>query len=322
MKAKADNEFYLREPIGLSVELNLEDKLNWRFHNKSGNVRKETLSSKYLNQIISFLNSTASIKYLVLTGREPFEFQKLTNLLEIAKRRGISVSVDTNVNFLFPKLFTYDFNRINQIRLKLLSLYSKKHDYWIGEKGHYKKINAFLSFLERRKNISKVIIFPIFKFNYEEIEKVTKFASGNKMYCNLFPYPYFACKKSYRLNKNLFWRIMNKIQKLKKKYPTTVITDSPIAGVKYKKLCGQYPFLKIMMHIDVNGNLRICKYANFIIGSLDKLSLDKLWLQQQKFFNSQLSNKCKQCKDLSICGGGCFGNKQFLSQPDYYCIHR
>lgn len=279
-----------------------------------GNIYKNKMNEIIFNKIVRYIKSNNNLT-VAISGGEPLLDERLNHIISMCKEKKIRVSIDTNYSIPLGEQSNAILN-CGQIRVKLLSTISGKHDSLVGVKGHYQKINQFMNWLDNDFKHSKVLLFPIMNSNLCEIERIAEFAMNRGFYCNFFTYPR-GFSKFAALNKKDYFNAIKKVGNIYKFYPKRIFLDFPLAGLNDKSLKNLCPAIFISSHIDVNGYLRPCKYSSMKIGSLKDYSLCDLWDMQKREIQ-RLNSYCSSCNQYTYCGGGCLVNKADCG-IDYYC---
>ncbi|MFZ2414954.1 MAG: radical SAM protein [Minisyncoccia bacterium] len=301
------------EPIILSMTLNTYCGLNCSFC--FNNVFRKKMHDTTFNEVMNYIKINNNLTTIAISGGEPLLDERLNRIFSMCKEKEIQISIDTNYNVPLGEQSNVILN-FGQIRVKLFSTISEKHDRLVGVSGHYQKISQFMSWLDNNFRYSKVLLFPILSSNLNEIEQVAEFAIDRGFYCNFFTFPR-GSNRLAALSKKDYIYVMKKVSDIFELYPKRIFLDFPLAGLNDRSLKNICPAIFISSHIDVDGYLRPCKYSSIKIGSLNEYSLHDLW-EMQKMEVQRLNSHCLNCNRYSDCGGGCFANKTDRN-IDYYC---
>jgi radical SAM protein with 4Fe4S-binding SPASM domain len=279
----------LDEPLLLSLELN-----------------KDTIDIKksLLLKILNLIKKSNFLSSIILLGSEPLSSKYYQKLVEISKSKNIYLSVDVH-NFKFKK--NDDLSNLTQIRLHVPDITYRS-----------KNLSHNINFLKKHFKGYKVLVYTINSKNYNKIIEFIEFTLNNNFLCNIFFQPR-QINPSNCLTKKKFWQLIDLINQYKKKYGEKIIIDAPVASSKYNDLCGACPGFNISLHIDIEGNIKICSYQeNHFLNIRNYFNLKDIWNEIKNIQQTIFSNSCRKCNRFIKCMGGCYLN---LSKGrDYYCM--
>lgn len=239
------------------------------------------------------------------------------SLFKRCEEKGVSVSADLDLTDLrILDLLKSKLQVVNQFRITLFSLSKKQDNHLSVIDDHFSRSLKVLDFLKLNFGGSIVLLFPLLSANYQEITKVASFAFKKGIYFN----PIFL-PQSYNgnaIDKNEYWEVARCISKLKQKYPKKIFSDFPLAAKCYDNLHGWCPAGRLLMNINIKGEISLCPYSNNFIGSLRKFSLINYWIKCQEEAARLIAN-CEKRKCFKKCGGGCLTNRISKDGIDNYC---
>ena len=306
-----------RDPLFISIGLNNYCGLECNYCRREKNTAH--IQNKSFMKILDYIKRTKTLTTVILYGGEPFLDSNLERILKVTKSRGIMTSLDTHVNFQNFEKVRNLLDYIGQIRLKINNPIEKVHDKFVNKEGHYKQVMEFILFLnEIGYDKSKVLVYKI----NEKTPDLGKFIKiCEELHCtpNIFLVPREDNRSP--LSYNEYWNIVKRVHQAKLN-KNNIITDMPVAGVKYPNIRGICPAGRLSLHFDYKGILHPCKYSNISLGRFDNTIAGKdVKNILQKSSKIEKLMLCEKCKHYSICGGGCLGNR-YRDTKDFYCpIH-
>jgi len=256
-------------------------------------------------QVLDYIKTATQRSVLVLTGGEPFLDPRIKEILTVAKNCGWNTSADTWCGFEEdPSL-----DQIHQMRLRLLSLYSEKHDELLGERGNHRRIMAYAEWLARYFSGERILVFPICRENRNEMSGILGWCREHNFRPNMFTVP--------RQHKHAFMpdEYPEVIRELCTLPLQDIIIDTPLLGLHgWPNLCSGG---RLAMFIDVDGGVKPCPYFPYPLCHLDGDGIAKAWSCLQREV-ANLNASCSSCSQFASCGGGCLANKT-ESGKEYYC---
>lgn len=161
-------------PFFVSFEITKKCPLKCKHcFNESGLKKQDELTSKQIIEILYKLKRIG-VQKIMLTGGEPLSKPGFSEILKVATQLFIGVSIGTNgyyINEKFVnKISEYSRNMVFQISVDGLET---NHDNIRGTKGSFKKAIKAIELLSDA-NINVIVANTLNKFNFEDIENVTK----------------------------------------------------------------------------------------------------------------------------------------------------
>ena len=177
------------------------------------------------------------IKWLVITGGEPFLHKGLFDIVERAKSLNLKISVTTN-----GSLIDIDKIRSSQIDLISVSLdgIGKTHDSLRKNDGLYEKVkNNILELKKNKQNIS--INFVVTNKNVHELEKIYNWARNEKITIDFWPVNFHKeLDIIQKEDREIFLKFVRKLKQ-----------NREISGYKY------YYYLNSVSCSDNNDHLKV-----------------------------------------------------------------
>lgn len=304
--------------------------------NASPNKESE-MNSEQLLTIIDRI-AECGIVCLDFSGGEPFTRDDLLDAVEYSYTKGIkSISIATNMLLLDKKTIF----RLKEIQNKWKLLYlrisldgpdAKTHE-WLRGKGTFEKAIEKIEELKRSGINIREMNTVVSKYNYDKIEDTIKLAKHYEIKTSVL-LPLIPVGRAKQIDKYVIsreeWKklCLNK-KYFQKKYGIEVFADSPVSSANKENLgkslpcmCG-YQFLGITP----NGEYTVCPIVSKGDGSIWNTSIEEYWKSSPLLNDirdiTKLKGKCKTCKYLSLCRGGCRGLAETVKgdilQPDPMC---
>ena len=267
----------------------------------------------------------ADVFDVYLTGGEPTCSKYFSKTIKYLHKRNISVSLSTNGLYVTSEQLEVICKYVDKIGISIHGISDNKLDKIMNVKHSFHKLNKFLEKLESL-GVSYSLNYTIYNDNFDDLDKVLNFVS--KKYKNISSFNVnrvslvgSAFVKHICLPK----KKQIKLFKMIKKYNHKFYFDVDLADV------GPYCYTKIKQKpcgagfsftfIDPWGNNMLCIMNNKPFGNILKTDLTKLW--HTKSINklrslSWLPKKCKSCKFIDFCQGGCkFSQSEFSKTVPY-----
>jgi radical SAM protein with 4Fe4S-binding SPASM domain len=201
-------------------------------------------------------------------------------------------------------------NQIQQVRLRLLSLNSEKHDKYICEKGNHRRTLAFIERLAKDFSGEKILVFPICRENMGEIHSILSWCQDYNFRLNMF---IVSRQHKYALKHYEYLEVIRELCALPLQ---DIIIDTPLLGLHgWPNLCSGG---RLAMFIDIDGGIKPCPYFPYPLFHIEE-GLSKAWRNLQREIIN-LNVNCTSCSYFSSCGGGCLANKSNTGK-EYYCPH-
>jgi len=276
-------------------------------------------TKKICDNIIS-----ADVFEVYLTGGEPTCSKFFDKIVKYFYNAGISVAVSTNgLNVTDDKLNSILYY-VDKIGISLHSVFGA-HDKIMNHPGAFNKVDGFLKKLDS-VGYEYSLNYTTFLGNYANLDSTLEFVNQNYVGVSGFNINRVSVVgKAFMdhiiLPKSKQIELFHKIKSLKNRYYFDVdLADvGPYCFTKIKhKPCGAgFSFT----YVDPWGNNQLCIMNNVSFGNLLETDLAKLWHNKEilKFRSLEwLPPKCKSCKSVSFCQGGCkFSQSELKSGVPY-----
>jgi radical SAM protein with 4Fe4S-binding SPASM domain len=269
-------------------------------------------------QVIDRL-SDVGVFILTFTGGEPTLREDLPELLKYAQNKGIVTGLITNGRKLKDITYveTLEKSGLDFVQITLESHKPKVHDKMTGEEGSWKETVVGI------KNTVKSKIYvstntTLSKHNADDflttIEYIQEFGV-NAFGCNSLIYSGKApdASNEFALStdelKSLLPKIRDKAHMLGIKFlwytPTQYCQFNPVQLGLGLKSCTA---AMINACVGPNGDVYPCQSYFESLGNILTEPWEKIWnhpLAQKLRKREYIEEKCKDCNDLQVCGGGC-----------------
>ncbi|WP_371805419.1 PqqD family peptide modification chaperone [Candidatus Lokiarchaeum ossiferum] len=283
------------------------------------NKNQEYISFDKYKKIINKLVEM-KVDHVILTGGEPFLHPEIKKIIDYAKSKNFSLSINTNATLLTPEINEF-------LATKRISLLVSMH----GTDNLFNKLVGMKTFDKVKKNIINArneydlkitLQFVPLKENYKQLDKVAEF--GKKVGCYVqvgrytdpcgtgenYPEMGLSQQEYHALFKNII-KIKKELQipiGLGNGIPFCMIDEESISNdiLNLFNRCG-CSLGRSIWTLNPNGDIRGCPQLNVNIGNILTNTLDELTLELDKRYNSQLivPTICQNCEIQILCSGGC-----------------
>jgi len=276
------------------------------------------LTTKQWKSIIDKL-SDIGVFILTFTGGEPTLREDLPELLLYAQSKGIVTGLISNGRKLKDKAYVSDLEQsgLDFVQITIESHKPDVHDAMTGAKGSWKETLAGI------ENVVQSQIYvstntTLSKHNAHDFLTTVDFIKGlgvDAFGCNSLIYSGKAPEASeeFALSiddlKTLLPQVRNKAQMLGLKFlwytPTQYCEFDPVALGLGIKTCTA---AMINACVGPNGDVYPCQSYFESLGNILTDQWDKIWyspLAKKLRSRGYVEEKCRDCHELSVCGGGC-----------------
>jgi radical SAM protein with 4Fe4S-binding SPASM domain len=266
----------------------------------------------------------ADVFDVYLTGGEPTCSKYFHKTIKYLYDNNITISISTNGLDIDDLKFDTIKKYVSKIGVSIHNI-GLKLDTIMSVKNSFKRIDKFIKKLDNTGMIYS-LNYTIFDKNYDDLEKTLNYVAKNYKNISTFninrmSFVGSAYNNKIYLSKKVQIELFKKIKKLNTKYSFDInLADvAPYCYTKIKqKPCGAgFSFT----YIDPWGNNMLCIMNNKPFGNLLNSDLIKLWnTKELKDFRTLnwLPDKCKSCKFIKDCQGGCkFSQVEFRSNTPY-----
>jgi len=325
------------------VQLNITNRCNLlckHCFNNSGNKSKSELSKKEILRILDYFLSK-KIVCITFGGGEPLLHNKIFEFIEYASKRGGKITLLTN-GLLINKE-TIDrlyYSGIYRVRVSLDGSNEKINDF-IRSKGSFKGAIQALKLLAKSKISNIAVMTSVNKYNINDLENIIKLLikigiNDIKFIPTILSGRAVYNFKEYILQDNYIKKLFFIKEELSKKYKSYIYisVDSPLEAILNKdnkerlRHCGPCLIGYTFLGIKANGDIFACPMLdNVVLGNIRKDDIGDIWLNSSllnKVRNLKLlKGKCRTCKIINHCGGGCRALSYLyykdITKPDPYC---
>jgi radical SAM protein with 4Fe4S-binding SPASM domain len=336
---------FLPNPIFINIYLTNECNLRCKHCiDNSGYLTDEEKCNELSNQEIVYLLDyyiDRGVRNFSFSGGEPLLRKEIYDFISHIKKKNADVEVtiitngtliDKNVAEKLADL------KVNYVRVSVESHNPKIHD-WIRGTGNFDRVmNGLKNLLTT--NISKIgVSITVNKENIKQIDDTVSFLYNMGLrhitMAPLMPAGRGENMREYLLSRDDFKKLLSKKCAYESKYPDVIFTlDTPLLAILSKdnaealEKYGPCVIGSCFLGFKSNGDVYACPMRDeVIIGNLRKDNLDDLWnhspLLNQIRNLKLLKGKCKSCKLLNYCGGGCRAYTHIVHndfcEPDPFC---
>ncbi len=322
------------------IQLELTDTCNLRcsycYHFDTDEMPKSVdLNNDKILQLVQKLVK-AKIYSLVITGGEPLTRSLITTkIVQIAKKAGIFVSINTNL-----LLFTSDIaKQLKQAKLDSILVSCPASNEIIYKKmtsyGNYKQLRSKLILLVD-SGISFMVNMVVTSLNHRFIKSTaTDMARLGVKRFAATPVSLNVEHPNYQelLNKQQTITLLEDLRWCTDKLGLKVDILEPLPKCVLPNWCWEkeYAFTKrtcqagrMSVSISNTGDVRPCSHNPNIYGNLFKETLKNIWTKMDIYRNGVVPTACKHCPTVSSCNGACRTNSLAitgsLDKPDRFMV--
>jgi len=301
----------------------------WRHKNhKEIFMSKETID-KIIDNIIK--NRVFNV---VLTGGEPFtNYDVLLHGVKRLTRAGILVSCNSNLTLATKeKLQELKKAGLPHILTSLASYDPETNDHIFNKKGSFTKvIQNIINAVQAGIKISVNTV--VSQYTKDQIYKtgllVHALGASNLFLTRVVPNN--SCPagvaSEFILKPEEYVPVLEEAIRIKKETGITIgsLIQYPVCFLKdpekYTDFIGRgCPAGKKMVCISANGEARACFHEKKSYGNVLEIGIEGVWKNMEKWRNDSLiPKKCRKCKWLRWCEGGCRIYAKSLDAPDFLC---
>lgn len=285
----------------------------------SGAALPNEMSYDTIKDILIPQVKNANVKFITLTGGEPFCHPKILDIISEIRKAGIKVSIATNGTKINEELLS-SLKRlgVSRIQISLEGSTAQLNDIVRG-KGVYDKILSIMPKIVE-SGIHTAISFTPTTHNYTDIKKMSDLCLelgvntlSVRRYSNSGRAMTNHLEATKLKNKELLTQICN-LRKDSSYSKLNILTGDPLIALiddKYKAftdnvLAGCTAGISSLA-IDSEGNIKPCTRADIVCGNIIKNDLCDIWenniLLNQLRDRNNLRGKCETCKVKMVCGG-------------------
>lgn len=290
----------------------------------AGKRLENELSLKEIKKLIDDLKEMGAIR-IFFTGGEPFARPDMVDILEYTDKNNFAIYISTNGTLVTPTIIKR-LKKLKHLRTFQISIdgLGSIHDSIRGVKGTFERATTTIKLAKKElKNTKVAIISTLMKSNYNEMEKILKFAIqlGVDIFGIVTLYPVKRSSEANDITTLQKHELFNKLGEIYKKEKTDLkigllippaLIPNSLKEIEYG--CGYVCSFPSLLGIHANGDVAPCdgllNYKKFILGNIRKNSLKEIWnhpiMQDLRTIKpTDIKGVCKKCKHLSFCMGGC-----------------
>ena len=326
------------EAVPIAVSWDITKKCNLKCahcYSNSSLIESEELNTEESKKLIAEIRDM-DIEQLIILGGEPFCRPDLFELLEYAVRKGLSIALTTNGYYINKNIaFQLAAFNLDGVQISLDSSNCKQHNSFRGQDGGFEKAVEALKILSTC-GVYTIVNTVLSKDNIDQLEDIILLCISLKVkrfrFIKYIPSGRGITNfKRYAINKIQNEHLQRKIKILKDRYKNyiEISQDESMAFLQGENTLFCTAGISTLS-VMANGDVIPCSYLNdekFICGNVKYTSLYKIW-NGSKIRNfrdlDNINKKCKICKYLSICKGGCkaaaYGLYGSCNAIDPYCF--
>ena len=306
----------LSSPLKVFLDITNSCNLKCKFCYKKTKQKKSNI-----NKVLKILEELkkANVIDVVMAGGEPFYTQDPIKIFNSAIEMGLGVGVVSNGTLLTEEIthklppgidFTISFHAPN----------AEKYEELTGVAFSFEKVVNGLKNLNTVGIIPGILFTPT-KYNKDQLFNTVKFLidSNIQFSCvqvnRLIPEGR-ACKlwKELVINLDDYKELLDQMLKVKENWPDVRIETGdavPFCAFeeKFHDFFVRCDYGITVVAIDEKGNVKRCQCKKEISGNIFEKPLQDICSESESLIAyrnlNRLTEKCKKCSLLEICGGGC-----------------
>lgn len=285
----------------------------------SGTASANELSFDKIKNILIPQIKRANVKFITLTGGEPFCHPNIFDIISGIIDAGIKVSIASNGTIIDEERLSF-LKRlgVSRIQISLEGSTAKLNDKVRGEGVYSRVINIIPKIVENK--IHTAISFTPTSNNYTDIKNMADLCvklGVNTLSVRRYSNSGRALTNGLEATKHKNKELLNQIYSLRKNSSYSklnILTGDPLIALvddKYKRFTDNV-FAGCTagvssLAIDSEGYIKPCTRTDIICGNIVKDNLCDIWenniLLNRLRDRSNLSGKCETCKVKMACGG-------------------
>lgn len=266
--------------------------------------------------------------WVTITGGEPLMRKDLFDILPIIKTSGARIYLETNGFFINEKIANKLSKFCNSVQMSIYSSKSWKHDEFTGVPGCFEKVLSAAHNLSQNK-VKVIFATIVHRESIKELREIAEIAleNGDAIKFNMLDL-IGRGKELVHLafQQKEYPEVMNELKIIRKIFGAErTIHDIPymsIEGNSYSALSSTCAIRRSYCHINPKGDVQLCEKIPVSLGNLSCLSLCDIWqnspeLRAMYEIEKYIKGKCKECKYLPYCKGGCRA-ESYLATHDLF----
>ena len=330
-----ENKKCLSAPLKVHLQVTNECPLKCRHCSQvSREPRENELTFEEISHLISDLSEMGT-KEICFSGGDPFCREDFINIVNIAVRRGLSVSISCSGLFISraiaKKISELD---LKQIKISFDGSSEKSYDYFRG-KGTYRRAIRGIKTIREMFKCKMVLHSVIMKPNIGEL--LSLFRAIQKLEADEWTVDFFRSIGSATSHKNfaLIPEEINLVRRTLKKFSETSEMKIKIPSLpEISSKISIYsnfgcPAGNIYCYINSAGFVKPCGFMpdSIFAGNIKNDSIQNIWLNSKLFSDLRSSlgvDKCRACGFYKSCRGGCrarcIENNKNIETNDPFCF--
>ena len=333
----------LRRPLLASIALTNQCNLQC-IHclPQSGDPLQNELTT---HEVLGLIDDLAEMGVMIVayTGGEPFLRKDFFEILSYTKMKGLKSTITTN-----GTLINYEVARklrdleVMLMRVSIDSAQEDSHDWFRGVHGSFRLTTNAIRILSK-VGLPVTVLTTVSSFNVDEIENIIDLSIelGAKGFnTSLFiPYGKGEAHKNLQLRpdqyKDMLQVLRSKREHLKGKID--IKAEDPLSFLLETEQCEDpycYPRMCqaaiSTLEITADGFVMPCLSFDIKEENVRRRPIQEIWSKSNLFRKvrdrSLLEGKCKDCKFLKVCSGGCramaYISSENLFAPDPMCWYQ
>lgn len=301
----------------LHIHWEITNKCNFKCmqcYQQNDAERKNLANEELMNIARKIVN--AGVFQVSVSGGEPFLVENILEILSYLKQNNVDLIVCSNGGCIEDEYINTIKSYKIPIQISLDSYLEEKDNEIRGNEQAYELTVSCIKKLVK-KDIDVSIAFCATKYNYQDIEGITKLCIDlgvrKLVIGEVLPiYGEFSCK-DLLFEKKTYIEFLGYVKVLKEKYNNLVeIYVNSEWGFLYSDFCGHAPCTALDRDFAIlyNGYVTPCPFIRnpkYFIGNISEMDVSTIWKlgKETEFYKAKHLGCDERCKYYELCLGGC-----------------
>lgn len=282
---------------------------------------KDELSTSEIKKLFDEFKRMG-VSRIVIGGGEPLLRPDIFEVVRYGVERGMKVTIETNASLLSKsRLRLLKKIGLTALNISLDGLKPRTHDSFRGEKGLFKSVIGQIRYAVKI-GLKVVVWCCASNYNLDEAVKLPRFLSdmGVKYlyYLNFSPMGRGEKHREFIVSPERWKGFCNELngerntlgKRITIGYETTFLTESEIRAGKEIEPCmiNDRKVCQLMANGDVFPCVLLLNNKRFCLGNIRDKSFSEIWFNSPRwsmFSFSATDSRCKKCRYVDSCKGGC-----------------